>query len=251
MVQGCPGRVEGHDQARDRVPLQGGPPRYPGRPAAAQAHGPMAAMAVASPSSGSLLRSQPRPARPELGRSPTAPAGAGRALTEHRRRLRPALRASASARRGPASSRRSASRLSPGRTGGYTAAARQHPFDLGRICPNREHQRLRALHGPPARTRPRDTGRGPTHAPIGKVPPPTKTATQGTSSPTSSANTMAETSHLMSTQGAAQHPRQARRSLHAYKIDRHRYTVRDQDGVLMICKPSRQGHRAAAAPSKS
>ena len=32
-------------------------------------------------------------------------------------------------------------------------------------------------------------------------------------------------------------PRQPRRPLHPCKIDRHRYSARDQDGVLMICKP--------------
>src|SRR6516164_6884220 len=50
-----------------------------------------------------------------------------------------------------------------------------------------------------------ETPGGPTHAPTGKAPPPTNTGTQGTSSPTSSADTMPETSHLMSIQGAAQH----------------------------------------------
>jgi hypothetical protein len=51
-----------------------------------------------------------------------------------------------------------------------------------------------------------ETPGGPTHAPIGKAPTPTNTGTQGTSSPTSSADTMPETSRLIGIQGAAQQP---------------------------------------------
>ena len=47
----------------------------------------------------------------------------------------------------------------PRHSTGTPAPARQLPLDLNRIRPDCEHQRLRALHGPPGRTRPRDTGR--------------------------------------------------------------------------------------------
>ncbi len=82
--------------------------------------------------------------------------------------------------------------------------ARQLPLDHNRPSPYREHQRLRALHGPPGRTRPRDTGRA-CACPTGKVPPPTNSHAPGTSSQHHRRTQCRKTAAAVSTHSAAQH----------------------------------------------
>src|SRR6516165_994717 len=96
-----------------------------------------------------------------------------------------------------------------------------------------------------------ETPGGPAHAPIGKAPPPTNTGTQGTSSPTSSADTMPETSHLMSIQGAAQHADQPARG-RAVAARRARYLEKrpspaDLPADRADRRPGRRGARQGRA----
>src|SRR5690348_1720806 len=82
--------------------------------------------------------------------------------------------------------------------------AHQLSLDLSRVRPYREHQRLQALHGPPGRTRPRDTGRA-YACPHRQGAAANELTGPGDKQPTSSAHTMPETARPVGTLSAAQH----------------------------------------------
>jgi hypothetical protein len=67
----------------------------------------------------------------------------------------------------------------PATTRALKLPARQPPLDLDRVRPYRDHSASARYTALPDALRQKDTGRAFSHAPIGKVPPPTNSQARG------------------------------------------------------------------------